>query len=163
MEYMFLIILLVFMIAMMVYQSRKAKKQQEERKNFWSNLAPGTEIITIGALIGKVVEVDEEYEEIVLESEGSPMRFSFRAISKEYVRPAYVHDDEVDEQGNPLPKDGEQAHTETAQGQEPAQIAPADGEQVVEEDVEAQVVEEEPQAQQSQDDAKGAQSQESQR
>ena len=65
MEYLFLIILLVFMIGMMFFQTRKAKQQQEERKNFWSNLAPGTEIVTIGGLIGKVVEVDEPYEEIV--------------------------------------------------------------------------------------------------
>lgn len=42
MEYLFLIILLVFMIGMMFFQTRKAKQQQEERKNFWSNLAPGT-------------------------------------------------------------------------------------------------------------------------
>ena len=90
MEYLFLIILLVFMIGMMFFQTRKAKQQQEERKNFWSNLAPGTEIVTIGGLIGKVVEVDEQYEEIVIDSEGTLLRFTFRAISREYVRPAYV-------------------------------------------------------------------------
>ena len=99
MEYLFLIILLVFMIGMMFFQTRKAKQQQEERKNFWSNLAPGTEIVTIGGLIGKVVEVDEQYEEIVLDSEGTLLRFTFRAISREYVRPAYVSDDDVDENG----------------------------------------------------------------
>ena len=70
-----------------------------------SLFAPGTEVITIGGLIGKVVEVDEQYEEIVLDSEGSLLRFSLQSVSRAYVRPAYVSDDDVDENGNPLPKD----------------------------------------------------------
>jgi len=89
------------MIGMMFWQSKKAKQQQAERKDFRANLQPGTEIITIGGVIGKVVSVDTEYEEIVIDSEGSKIRFGFNAISREYVRPAYVHDDEVDENGNP--------------------------------------------------------------
>ena len=108
MEYLFLIILLVFMIGMMFFQTRKAKQQQEERKNFWSNLAPCTEIVTIGGLIGKVVEVDEQYEEIVIDSEGTLLRFTFRAINREYVRPAYVSDDDVDENGNPIDHNADQ-------------------------------------------------------
>ena len=108
MEYLFLIILLVFMIGMMFFQTRKAKQQQEERKNFWSNLAPGTEIVTIGGLIGKVVEVDEQYEEIEIDSEGTLLRFTFRAINRESVRPAYVSDDDVDENGNPIDHNADQ-------------------------------------------------------
>ena len=108
MEYLFLIILLVFMIGMMFFQTRKAKQQQEERKNFWSNLAPGTEIVTIGGLIGKVVEVDEQYEEIVIDSEGTLLRFTFRAINREYVRPAYVSDADVAENGNPIDHNADQ-------------------------------------------------------
>ena len=105
MEYLFLIILLVFMIGMMFFQTRKAKQQQEERKNFWSNLAPGTEIVTIGGRLG---EVDEQYEEIVIDSEGTLLRFTFRAINREYVRPAYVSDDDVDENGNPIDHNADQ-------------------------------------------------------
>ena len=95
------------MFGMMFWQSKKAKQQQAERQDFRSNLQPGTEVITIGGIIGKVVSVDTEYEEIVLDSEGSQLRFGFNAISREYVRPAYVHDDEVDENGNPLSKEDE--------------------------------------------------------
>ena len=101
MEYMMLIVLIVLMGVMMFYSSRKAKKQQQERQAFRTSLAPGTEVITIGGLIGKVVEVDEQYEEIVLDSEGSLLQ----SVSRAYVRPAYVSDDDVDENGNPLPKD----------------------------------------------------------
>ncbi|MBS6948469.1 MAG: preprotein translocase subunit YajC [Bifidobacterium scardovii] len=105
-QYGFLIIIFVLMIGMMWWQSRKVKQQQQEKQDFRANLQPGTEVITIGGVIGKVVSVDTQYEEIVIDSEGSKLRFGFNAISREYVRPAYVSDDEVDENGNPLPQDG---------------------------------------------------------
>lgn len=107
MDILFLVVLIVVMFGMMFWQSKKAKQQQAERQDFRSNLQPGTEVITIGGIIGKVVSVDTEYEEIVVDSEGSQLRFGFNAISREYVRPAYVHDDEVDESGNPLSKEDE--------------------------------------------------------
>ena len=97
MDILFLVVLIVVMFGMMFWQSKKAKQQQAERQNFRSSLQPGTEVITIGGIIGKVVSVDTEYEEIVVDSEGSQLRFGFNAISREYVRPAYVHDDEEDE------------------------------------------------------------------
>lgn len=113
-----MIIMLVFVVlmgVMMITQQRKSKKQQAEMQDFRANLAPGTEVITIGGVIGKVVSVDTEYEEIVIDSEGSKMRFSFRAINKTYTRPAFIHDDEVDEDGNPLqPQDADEA-TDDAQ------------------------------------------------
>lgn len=119
MDYIFLIVIVVVMFGMMFWQSKKAKQQQAERQDFRANLQPGTEVITIGGVIGKVVSVDTEYEEIVIDSEGSQIRFGFNAISREYVRPAYVHDDEVDENGNPLPTDSadeDQAAQEPIEG-----------------------------------------------
>ena len=120
MDYMFLIVIIVVMFGMMFWQSKKAKQQQAERQDFRANLQPGTEVITIGGVIGKVVSVDTEYEEIVIDSEGSQIRFGFNAISREYVRPAYVHDDEVDENGNPLATDStdeDQAAQEPIEGE----------------------------------------------
>lgn len=120
MDYMFLIVIIVVMFGMMFWQSKKAKQQQAERQDFRANLQPGTEVITIGGVIGKVVSVDTEYEEIVIDSEGSQIRFGFNAISREYVRPAYVHDDEVDENGNTLPTDStdeDQAAQEPIEGE----------------------------------------------
>ncbi len=120
MDYMFPIVIIVVMFGMMFWQSKKAKQQQAERQDFRANLQPGTEVITIGGVIGKVVSVDTEYEEIVIDSEGSQIRFGFNAISREYVRPAYVHDDEVDENGNPLPTDStdeDQAAQEPIEGE----------------------------------------------
>ena len=120
MDYIFLIVIIVVMFGMMFWQSKKAKQQQAERQDFRANLQPGTEVITIGGVIGKVVSVDTEYEEIVIDSEGSQIRFGFNAISREYVRPAYVHDDEVDENGNPLSTDStdeDQAAQEPIEGE----------------------------------------------
>ena len=120
MDYIFPIVIIVVMFGMMFWQSKKAKQQQAERQDFRDNLQPGTEVITIGGVIGKVVSVDTEYEEIVIDSEGSQIRFGFNAISREYVRPAYVHDDEVDENGNPLPTDStdeDQAAQEPIEGE----------------------------------------------
>ena len=120
MDYMFLIVIIVVMFGMMFWPSKKAKQQQAERQDFRANLQPGTEVITIGGVIGKVVSVDTEYEEIVIDSEGSQIRFGFNAISREYVRPAYVHDDEVDENGNPRSTDStdeDQAAQEPIEGE----------------------------------------------
>lgn len=124
MDILFLVVLIVVMFGMMFWQSKKAKQQQAERQDFRSNLQPGTEVITIGGIIGKVVSVDTEYEEIVVDSEGSQLRFGFNAISREYVRPAYVHDDEVDENGNPLSKEDEPDQKPIVEAtEEPAQDA----------------------------------------
>jgi preprotein translocase subunit YajC len=108
---------------MMWWQSKKSKQQQQERVDFRRNLQPGTEIITIGQVIGKVVEVDEQYEEIVIDSEGSKMRFAFNAISREYVRPAYVSDDEVDEDGNPVSADDVNDAADDQSGQVPIEAS----------------------------------------
>lgn len=116
MNYMFLIVIIVVMFGMMFWQSKKAKQQQAERQDFRANLQPGTEVITIGGVIGKVVSVDTEYEEIVIDSEGSQIRFGFNAISREYVRPAYVHDDEVDENATDS-TDEDQAAQEPIEGE----------------------------------------------
>ena len=57
MDILFLVVLIVVMFGMMFWQSKKAKQQQAERQNSRSSLQPGTEVITIGGIIGKVVSV----------------------------------------------------------------------------------------------------------
>ena len=136
-QYIMLIVIVVVFGGMMWWQSKKAKQQQQEKQDFRRNLQPGTEVITIGQVIGKVVEVDEQYEEIVIDSEGSKLRFGFNAIAREYTRPAYVSDDEVDENGNPLPDED----TEAPANDEAGQVA-----------IEASVVSEEDTADETGDD-----------
>lgn len=92
-----LIIFLVFAIGLLFFQSRSMKKRQAEARSFYDSLKPGTEVITIGGIIGKVVSVDTKYEEIVIDSEGSLLRFSFRAVNREYTRPAFISDEESED------------------------------------------------------------------
>ena len=120
-QYIMLIVIVVVFGGMMWWQSKKAKQQQQEKQDFRRNLQPGTEVITIGQVIGKVVEVDEQYEEIVIDSEGSKLRFGFNA--SEYTRPAYVSDDEVDENGNPLPDEDTEAPANDEAGQVPIEAS----------------------------------------
>lgn len=122
-QYIMLIVIVVVFGGMMWWQSKKAKQQQQEKQDFRRNLQPGTEVITIGQVIGKVVEVDEQYEEIVIDSEGSKLRFGFNAIAREYIRPAYVSDDEVDENGNPLPDEDTGAPANDEAGQVPIEAS----------------------------------------
>ncbi len=126
----FLGVVIIAFFGMMIWQSKKAKEQQQERKDFRANLQPGTEVITIGQVIGKVVEVDNQYDEIVIDTEGTKMRFALNAIAREYVRPAYVSDDEVDEYGNPLP----QNELETSEEAKPADGASDDAQKPVDAD-----------------------------
>ena len=95
-QYGMLIALVVVMVGMMWFQSRNAKKRQAEMRSFHDSLQPGTEVITIGGIIGKIVSVDTQYEEIVIDSEGSLMRVSFRAVNRVYVRPAFISDEEAE-------------------------------------------------------------------
>ena len=122
-QYIMLIVIVGVFGGMMWGQSKKAKQQQQEKQDFRRNLQPGTEVITIGQVIGKVVEVDEQYEEIVIDSEGSKLRFGFNAIAREYIRPAYVSDDEVDENGNPLPDEDTEAPANDEAGQVPIEAS----------------------------------------
>ncbi len=121
-----LAVLVIVFGALMFWQSKKAKEQQQEQKDFRANLQPGTEVITIGRVIGKVVEVDNEYDEIVIDSEGSKMRFALSAIAREYIRPAYVSDDEVDEYGNPLPKNEIENASEDSEDDDTEAVADGD-------------------------------------
>lgn len=130
----FLGVVIIAFFGMMIWQSKKAKEQQQERKDFRANLQPGTEVITIGQVIGKVVEVDNQYDEIVIDTEGTKIRFALNAIAREYVRPAYVSDDEVDEYGNPLPQNELETSEEakTADGASDDARKPVDADQSVE-------------------------------
>ncbi|MBI0145172.1 MULTISPECIES: preprotein translocase subunit YajC [Bifidobacterium] len=107
----FMIVIIALMIAMMWGSSRKSKQQQAAVQDFRQSLQPGDEVATTTGLLGKVVSVDLEKEQVVIDSEGSQSRWRIQAITRPPIVPAYVHDDEVDENGNPLPEQVE-GHSE---------------------------------------------------
>lgn len=100
----FMIVIIALMILMMWFSGRKSKQQQTAIQDFRQSLKPGDEVATSTGLLGKIASVDQEKEQVVIDSEGSLSRWRIQAITKPPIVPAYVHDYEVDEEGNPLPE-----------------------------------------------------------
>ncbi|MBI0127013.1 preprotein translocase subunit YajC [Bifidobacterium sp. W8101] len=119
----FMIVIIALMIAMMWGSSRKSKQQQAAVQDFRQSLQPGDEVATTTGLLGKVVSVDLEKEQVVIDSEGSQSRWRIQAITQPPIVPAYVHDDEVDENGNPLP---EQVEGQSEDADAPAEVTAAE-------------------------------------
>ena len=119
----FMIVIIALMIAMMWGSSRKSKQQQAAVQDFRESLQPGDEVATTTGLLGKVVSVDLEKEQVVIDSEGSQSRWRIQAITRPPIVPAYVHDDEVDENGNPLP---EQVECQSEDADAPTEVTAAE-------------------------------------
>lgn len=119
----FMIVIIALMIAMMWGSSRKSKQQQAAVQDFRQSLQPGDEVATTTGLLGKVVSVDLEKEQVVIDSEGSQSRWRIQAITKPPIVPAYIHDDEVDENGNPLPT---QVEGQSEDADAPAEVTDAE-------------------------------------
>ncbi len=100
-----LLVLIILMIALTWWTSRKQRSQQNKIQDFRKALKPGDEVATVSGLLGTVHSVDLDHDEIVIDSEGSLSKWRIQAITEPPVRPAYISDDEVDEEGNPLPKE----------------------------------------------------------
>lgn len=119
MGYEMLIILLIAMIGFTFWSTRQQKKQQQKVQDYRESLKPGTEVATVSGLLGTVESVDLDRDVVIINSEGSLTKWRIQAITEPPVIPAYVSDDAVDEDGNPLEsedldqKDATEAESET--------------------------------------------------
>ncbi|ERH30188.1 preprotein translocase, YajC subunit [Alloscardovia omnicolens F0580] len=119
MGYEMLIILLIAMIGFTFWSTRQQKKQQQKVQDYRESLKPGTEVATVSGLLGTVESVDLDRDVVIINSEGSLTKWRIQAITEPPVIPAYVSDDDVDEDGNPLEsedldqKDAIEAESET--------------------------------------------------
>ncbi len=66
--YVILGVLIVAIIVMFVFSSRKRKKQEQDAQNLINAVKPGNKVKTIGGICGIVVEVDDEENTFVLET-----------------------------------------------------------------------------------------------
>ncbi|MFC0266013.1 preprotein translocase subunit YajC [Alloscardovia macacae] len=98
----FMIVILIAMVGFMWWSTRQQKKQQEKVNDFRQSLQPGMEVATHSGLLATVESVDLDRDIVILNSEGSLSKWRIQAITEPPVIPAYVSDDEVDENGNPL-------------------------------------------------------------
>ncbi|MDE7182440.1 MAG: preprotein translocase subunit YajC [Clostridia bacterium] len=66
--YVILGVLLVGVVGMLWYSSKKRKKQEKESKDLIDAVRPGNKVKTIGGICGIVVEVDNDENTFVLET-----------------------------------------------------------------------------------------------
>ena len=66
--YIILGVLLVGIVVMFVFSSRRRKKQEQDAQDLINSVKPGNKVKTIGGICGIVVEVDNEENTFVLET-----------------------------------------------------------------------------------------------
>lgn len=93
----FLIVIVIAMVGLMFWQSRSAKKQRSKQEDFRTGLKPGDKVATLSGLIGNIVEVDLDHDQVVLDSEGSRSRWRIQAITEAPVEPHYISDEEYEQ------------------------------------------------------------------
>ena len=74
------LIMLVLMVGLMFFMSRRQKKQYQKRMESLNKLQKGNEVITIGGLYGTIDEVDKERKTVVLDVDGVYLTFELGAI-----------------------------------------------------------------------------------
>ena len=98
------LIMIVAIAIMFVVMWNSTRKQKQAEQNDWrSNLEKGDPVGTVSGMVGTVEEVDQDREQVVINSNGYLSRWRFAAIVEPPSVPDFVPDSEVDENGNPLP------------------------------------------------------------
>ena len=76
-----LVILMVVLLGgMFVMQSKNAKKNKKAQEEMRNQVVVGAEVMTIGGIIGKIVEMDNAKNTITIESGSAKIVFTARAI-----------------------------------------------------------------------------------
>ena len=80
--YIFYGVLIVGIILVFWFMSRRQKKQDKEINDMRNGLRVGDEVTTIGGIVGRIVQVKEETVVIETSRDGTKIRFLKSAISK---------------------------------------------------------------------------------
>ena len=78
-------VLIVAIIVMFVFSSRRNKKQREEAEKLINAVKPGNKVKTIGGVCGIVVEVDDEENTFVLETGSETSGKCFMKFDKQAI------------------------------------------------------------------------------
>lgn len=78
MEY---VVLPLFFVAMYFVLIRPQRKRQQDVVNMQKALGPGDEIITIGGLHGEITEINDDYVDLLVSSDGLVLRYKRSAIA----------------------------------------------------------------------------------
>jgi preprotein translocase subunit YajC len=83
-----MLILVAILLVVMFFMSSRTRKQQREAAEFRNNLTVGTKVMTASGMIGTVLDVDDETDQVTIESfPGSPTTWLRAAISKKIEEP----------------------------------------------------------------------------
>jgi preprotein translocase subunit YajC len=84
----FLPVLIVIMVLFFWFSSRSNKRRRNERTSMLAAIRPRDEVVTIGGIQGRVVEVSEETITLCIDSDrGTRMTFTRSAISRRLGEP----------------------------------------------------------------------------
>jgi preprotein translocase subunit YajC len=113
-------ILLFVMLGLFIFMMfRRNKKTQQQQTQLQSRFAPGVEVMTSFGLYGRIVEIDEEENKVLLElSPGNTATVHRQAVTK-IVEPVVAAEEET-----VVPDDASSLTTETADRPAPAADAP---------------------------------------
>lgn len=75
-----ILFLVVFFAIFYFLILRPQNKRQKEQRNMVSNLAKGDEVVTSGGLVGKIVDLDDQFLELEI-SEGIKVKIQRFAVS----------------------------------------------------------------------------------
>ena len=113
-------ILLFVMLGLFIFMMfRRNKKTQQQQTQLQSQFAPGVEVMTSFGLFGRIVEIDEEENKVLLElSPGNTATMHRQAVTK-IVEPVVAA-----EEPTVVPDDASSLTTGTADSTAPAGDAP---------------------------------------
>lgn len=87
------LILIAILLVVMFFMSSRTRKQQRAAAEFRNNLVAGDKVMTASGMIGTVVDIDDENDQVTIESfPGNPTTWLRAAISRKVEEP--VADDE---------------------------------------------------------------------
>lgn len=115
--YVMLGVLVVLLIGMFVFSSRRNKKRQQEAENLINSVRPGNKVKTIGGVCGIVVEVNDEENTFVLETGSEASGKCYMKFDKQ----AIYQTDAVAE-GGKKDKSSEEKDTSDESAEEPEQV-----------------------------------------
>ena len=85
-----MLILLAMFGVMYFFMIRPQQKKAKDQKNFSENLKKGDKIVTMGGIHGKIVQVNQEGNTVLLEvSEGTKIKVDKSVVSMEYTDATY--------------------------------------------------------------------------
>jgi preprotein translocase subunit YajC len=77
-----MIIMLVAMLGLMFFMQTRARKQQRQRDEFRTRLAPGQRVMTQGGLVGTIVAINDEADTLIIDSAGSRCEYMRAGVAK---------------------------------------------------------------------------------